>query len=500
MSDQSAVSSHPSLLGVHSGRLFVGSCLSLIATSVAFAVIGDIMGSLKTQFVLTNAQVGWIGGAALWGFTLSIIALGPLCDALGMKRLLGFAFLCHIAGPAIMIFANGFVMLFAGALILALGNGTVEAVCNPLVATLYPDNKTTMLNRFHVWFPGGIVLGGLACFAMSQLGVMSWKARLVLIMIPAVIYGYLMLSQKFPVTERVQSGISFGGMVKATFGRPLFLIMFLCMGITASLELGPNRWIPSILQSGGMHGILVLVWISGLMAVLRFFAGPFVHKFSPTGLLLCSSILGGTGLFMLSFAESITMALSAATVFALGVCYFWPTMLGVVAERVPRGGALALAMMGGMGMLASGMIASPLIGKVADDHLKDKLDTAATTAIIQKIADEFPRLQAAAQGDLGKDLQPGIDSARNVLEKIKASGGELPHPDTANALRAAIGSGVKADVIKEASDILNPADNYGGRLSFRVIAPSAIILVVVFGVMFVNDRRKGGYQVEKIGN
>ena len=362
------------------------------------------------------------------------------------------------------------------------------------------SNKTTMLNRFHVWFPGGIVLGGLACFVLGLLGVMSWKVRLVLVMIPAVIYGYLMLSQKFPVTERVQSGVSFGGMVKATFGRPLFLIMFLCMGITASLELGPNRWIPSILQSGGMHGILVLVWISGLMAVLRFFAGPFVHKFSPTGLLLCSSLLGGAGLFWLSYAESITMALAAATVFALGVCYFWPTMLGVVAERIPRGGALALAMMGGIGMLASGMIASPLIGKVADDHLKDKLDTAATTAVIQKIADEFPSLQAAAPGALGKDFQPGIDSAKQVLEKIKAAGGALPHPDTANALRAAIGSGAKADVVKEAADILNPADNYGGRLSFRVIAPSAIVLVIVFGVMYIDDRRKGGYKVEKIGN
>ena len=501
MSDQTTTSSHASLQGVHSGRLFIGSCLSLIATSVAFAVIGDIMGSLKSQFVLTNEQVGWIGGAALWGFTISIIALGPLCDALGMKRLLAFAFICHLTGPTMMIFANGFTMLFAGALVLALGNGTVEAVCNPLVATLYPDNKTTMLNRFHVWFPGGIVLGGLACFGLAQAGATSWKLRLMLIMIPAVIYGIMMLGQKFPVTERVQSGVSFGGMVKATFGRPLFLIMFLCMGITASLELGPNRWIPSILQSGGMHGILVLVWISGLMAVLRFFAGPFVHKFSPTGLLLGSAILGGTGLFMLSYAESIKMALAAATVFAFGVCYFWPTMLGFVAERVPRGGALALAMMGGMGMLASGMIASPLIGKVADENLKDKLEQGPTTAVIQKIADEFPKLQAAAKGNLGKDLQPGIDAANGVLAKIKATpGGALPHPDTANALRAAIGSGVDAPVIKEASAILNPADNYGGRLSFRKIAPSAIVLIVVFGFMYLNDRRKGGYKVEQIGN
>ena len=186
----------------NAGRLFLGSCLALIATSVAFAVIGDIMGTLKNEFVLTNAQVGMIGGAALWGFTVSMIALEPLCDALGMKRLLWFALICHLAGPLIMIFANGFGMLFTGALVLALGNGTVEAACNPLVATLYPDNKTVKLNQFHVWFPGGIVIGGLLCFALAQMGNHSWQLRLCLVMIPAVIYGILFIGQKFPAIKR----------------------------------------------------------------------------------------------------------------------------------------------------------------------------------------------------------------------------------------------------------------------------------------------------------
>ena len=484
---------------IHASRLFLGSCLALIATSVAFAVIGDIMGTLKNAFVLTNAQVGMIGGAALWGFTISMIALGPLCDALGMKRLLGFALVCHLAGPVLMIFSAGFGMLFTGALVLGLGNGTVEAACNPLVTTLFPDNKTVKLNQFHVWFPGGIVMGGLLCFLLSQMGNHSWQLRLCLVMIPAIIYGILFFGQHFPATERVQSGISFGGMCKATFLRPFFWVMFICMGITASLELGPNRWIPAILQSGGMHGILVLVYITGLMAVLRQFAGSFVHKLSPPGLLFISALLSGAGLYWLSFAESLGLALAAATVFALGVCFFWPTMLGVVSERIPKGGALALAMMGGMGMLASGLIASPLIGSAADTYLKDKLPKAETTAVLQQAATLLPKLQAEAAGDLGEDLQPGIDATTSVLDQIAAHPtGELPHPDTANALRSIISSGANDPIVEQAANLLNPADNYGGRMSFRLIAPFAIILVFVFGAMYIRDKRNGGYKAEEI--
>jgi len=318
-------------------------------------------------------------------------------------------------------------------------------------------------------------------------------------MIPAVIYGFLALGQTYPVTERVRSGISFGGMMKATFLRPLFIVMFLCMGLTASLELGPNRWIPSILQAGGMHGILVLVWITGLMAVLRYFAGPFVHKFSPTGLLLGSAIISGAGLYWLSYAESIKMALAASTVFAVGVCYFWPTMVGLVAERVPKGGALALALMGGMGMLASGMVASPMIGRIADQHLKDKLPVVETVAVIEKIAVEFPKMQAEAKSEFKNDFQPSIDKAKAFLDKVKTMpAGTLPEPETANALRTALGANIKAPVVDEAAKILNPADNYGGRIAFRKMAPSAILLVLVFGILYISDRQRGGYKVEKI--
>lgn len=489
-------STHVKVHEVNAKRLFLGSCLSLIATSVAFAVVGDIMGTLKTTFVLTNEQVGQIGGAALWGFTLSIIILGPLCDVLGMKNLLRFSFVCHLAGPALMMFANGFWMLFWGALVLALGNGTVEAACNPLVATVYPDRKTQMLNRFHVWFPGGIVIGGLLCFALSSMAIASYQIRLALIMVPAVLYGIIFLGQKFPATERVQSGVSFGGMIAATLGRPLFIILFLCMCITASLELGPNRWIPAILEAGGMHGILVLVWISGLMAVLRFFAGPVIHKLSPTGMLVCSAILGGAGLFWLSYAETMTMALVAATVFAVGVCYFWPTMLGTVAERVPKGGALALALMGGVGMLASGSLASPWLGAMADKYLPEKLDYAKVTVVLQDVVDVYSPIAKEAQEPFKKEIQAAVDDAQKTLDEAKKLESKLP-AGTANTLRHAIGASASAPGSKEAGALvarvkaqLDPADNYGGRMAFRRLAPLSIIIIVVFGVLFVSDRAK----------
>lgn len=482
-----------SLDGINPNRLFLGSCLALISTSVSFAVIGAIMGALKAQFVLTNQDVGYIAGAATWGFAVSIVILGPLCDAIGMKRLLWFAFGCHLAGPLMMMFSPGFWGLFWGALVLSLGNGTVEAVCNPLVATIYPDRKTEKLNQFHVWFPGGIVIGGLGCYFLDKLGMGAWQLKLGLILIPTLIYGFLFIGQRAPATERVQSGISFGEMVRATLLRPLFLIFFFCMAFTASLELGPGRWIPSILEAGGIAGILVLVWINGLMGVLRFFAGPVVHRLSPTGLLFISAVLGGVGLYLLSLAETTAMAFAAATVFALGVCYFWPTMLGVVAERVPRGGALALALMGGMGMMAVGVITTPMIGGIADGYLHEKLPVEQTRIVLANAATALDAKAVTAPGKQGADMKKAAADARKVIAEPT-----LPQPETANALRGVIGSGLEDPTVAAAKAVLNPADNYGGRMSFRWISPIAIFLALVFAALYLRDKAAGGYRAERI--
>jgi len=491
-------------------RLFVGSCFALVATSVCFAVVGAIMGTLKEQFVLSNEQVGWIGGAALWGFTVSIFVLGPLCNVLGMRNLLFLAAFCHAVGALTMIFATGYWMLFCGALILALGNGTVEAVCNPLVATIYPDQKTKKLNQFHVWFPGGIVIGGVLSFLMDKADIGHWQLKLALILVPTVIYAILFVAQRFPATERVQSGVSFGGMIASALGNPLFLILLACMCITASLELGPNRWVPAVLEAGGIPGILVLAYINGLMAVLRFCAGPVVRRLSPTGILVASAILAGAGLYWFSFAETAVMAFLSATVFALGVCYFWPTMLGVTSERVPKSGELGLALMGGTGMLIVGLITSPQMGRIADGFLHEQLlaRQAQTVAALEQVIQLYPPLAEQVPEPFRSEILSAVNGtgkvvgARQVL--AEAAGGTLPRGDTAEALRNASKNAPKGPeaetLVKEIKSILLPADNYGGRMSFRYVAPFSIVIILVFGVLYLRDRAAGGYRPQSLAS
>ncbi|MEJ2204900.1 MAG: MFS transporter [Gemmatimonadota bacterium] len=472
-------------------RLFIGSCIALIATSVAFATVGAIMLALKRDFVLTNEEVGWIGGAALWGFAVSQLIFAPLCDTLGMRFLLRLAWVGHLVGTLVMIFAPGFWALFGGALIIAMANGLVEAACNPLVASLYPDNKTVKLNQFHVWFPGGVVLGGLGAFALDAVGVGAWQLKLALILIPTLIYGVLLLTQPFPATEGVQAGVKVSESFKAAFGTPLMWVMLIAMAMTASVELGPNRWVPAVLEAGGMPGILVLVWINGLMAILRSRAGPVVEQLSPTGILLASAVLSGVGLLGLSIFGAGVMTFVAATVFAVGVCYFWPTMLGVVSERVPRSGALGLGLMGTVGMATVGLVTSPVMGSIADDYAHERLPPAETVAVLQSGA-------AALQGLETPDARLAADLAQNVVEGFLESG-ELASPETANALRAVIASGVGGEAVQGAQAILGPADNYGGRISFRYVVPLCGILTILFAVMYTRDRRAGGYRVTRIG-
>jgi fucose permease len=482
---------------INKARLFLGSNFSLISTSVTFAIIGAIMGPLKDIFVLTNAEIGWIGGAALWGFSITIFIFGPLCDVLGMKFLLRLAFVGHLLGVLIMFMANGFLFLFIGALVLAMGNGLVEAAANPLVATLFPDKKTEMLNKFHVWFPGGIVIGGLISFGLDSIGITSYQIKLLVILIPTLIYGYLFFNQKFPSTERLQSGVTGSEMIKATLMRPLFWILVIAMMMTASIELGPNRWIPAVLESAGIHGILVLVWINLLMAIMRYKAGPVVHKLSPTGILVTSAIVSGIGLYWLSYTETLTMAILAGTVFALGVSYFWPTMLGVTSERIPKGGALALALVGGVGTIIVGLVTSPLMGSVADNYLHEKLQLKETTIVLEQIVESYPQLRDEKGEKTAEDFNGAIKASEEILKSV-VENGSLPKYATANALRSAIAVAPGSEAASAAKSILGPAENYGGKISFRRVAPLSILLTIIFGIMYFRDRKAGGYKAEVI--
>ncbi len=373
-------------------RLFVASCLALLTTSMVFSIRGDIVDALTMDFHITKEQMGAILSPAFWGFTLSIIIGGSLVDWLGMRNLLLTSSLGYIgavlvilfaprpAGPVDSIFGNtGTTILYAGMLALGLCQGLVEAVINPLIATIYSNDKTSKLNMLHAWWPGGLVVGGLVAFALTKaLGLDApgiapeaathgWQIKLAVVVLPAIVFGVMILGQKFPATERVAAGVSTGEMFREMF-RPMFILWFVCMWLTASTELGPDQWVSSVMsQVAHMQGVLILAYTAGIMFVLRFFAGPLAHRLSPMGLLTLCAILSAIGLFALSAATSPALAFLAATIFGVGKSYFWPTMLGVTSERFPRGGPVLLAIMGGAGMLSVAFIL-PVMGGWYDAH------------------------------------------------------------------------------------------------------------------------------------
>lgn len=361
-------------------RLFVASCISLLTTSMVFAIRGDIEPALSAAFHLTKEQVGLIWGPAFYGFTAAIFLSAVLVDVLGMRLLHAISSLGYIGGVALVLVAprpsgpvasifdtTGTTMLYIGFLAMGLSQGLVEGVINPLVATLYSDQKTKKLNILHAWWPGGMVIGGLLAYALGLIGT-SWQVKLSCIIVPAVIYLAMVATLSYPQTERVQSKVSTGDMFKQV-GNPLFLLIFGAMWLTAATELGPDQWFASMLKDiTGLEGILFLVYTAGLMFVLRFFCAGFVHQFSPFAVMTGCSVLSAVGLYWLGSLTTnsgAVVALLAATVFGLGKTFYWPTMLGVTSELFPKGGALLLNMVGGAGML-SVAIALPWMGQTFD--------------------------------------------------------------------------------------------------------------------------------------
>ncbi|MFQ3549741.1 MAG: MFS transporter [Armatimonadota bacterium] len=456
-------------------QMFLASCIALIATAMTFAIRGDIMGVLGSEFALSKEQIGLIAGTAFWGFTISIFIGGMLCDIFGMKKILAFAFFCHIFGCIVTILANGFGMLFAGTLLIGLANGFVEAAINPLAATIYPDQKTAKLNSLHAWFPGGIVIGGLIAYFFGAKLNLGWQAKMATILVPTFIYGIMFLSLKLPETERVQCDVSTKDMYKEAL-RPLFILWMICMIMTASTELGTNQWLPTVMTlTTGAAGILILVWINGLMAIGRLFAGPIVHKLSPPGLLIISAIFSAIGLFYMSTANSPISGYISATIFAIGICYFWPTMLGFTSERFPKGGALLLGMMGAVGMLSVAIVL-PIMGQINDKNTMASLPAAETKAVLEKAAElELPE-------------------AISLLQKTeKTNIKDLPAGEMNAALVRAGDKG-----ISEATDIWNKASAKGGSMSFRVMVVLPIILIIIFSLIYLSDKAKGGYKIERL--
>jgi MFS family permease len=317
-------------------------------------------------------MVGEVIGATFIGFALTLLLGSALVDRVGMRAMLLFAAVGYVVGSVMVVIASllgatwsSYWLVYAGLLLTGLGWGAVEAATNPLVAALYPEDKTHRLNILHAWWPAGIVAGGLLGLALGAFGA-AWQLNLGILILPALVLAWLVATASFPVTERVAAGIGHGEMFREILRAPGFLIWFFCMMLTATSELAPGQWVDLALSNVvGMQGIILLVYVSGIMFVMRHFAGPIAERLSPVGLLWLSSLLAAVGLYTLSLAQTPIAALAAATIWGVGVCYLYPTMLASVSERYPRGGAFFLGLMGFAGGLAVQFVL-PWLGAIFD--------------------------------------------------------------------------------------------------------------------------------------
>ena len=334
----------------NSKRLFYGSCFALITTAFSFSIRAGILPQLAETFSLSGQQLGFINSMWFLGFPISMILGGLFYHTIGPKRIMQFAFYTHTLGIILTIFSGGYTGLLVSTLLIGIGNGCTEAACNPMIADAYEGKQmNTLLNRFHMWFPGGIVLGSLVSLLMTTLDL-GWQAQIWIIMIPTLIYAYLFMGQEFP-KPKIEGVTSISENFKAMLS-PIYIFILACMALTAISEFGPQQWTSLILSNSGAHPMVILALITGLMAIGRYFGGDIVHKFDQTGVLLGSAILTAIGIFLLS-TQTGGMVYVAAVFFALGVCYFWPNMIGFVAEKIPLSGALGMSIVGGMGMFSS---------------------------------------------------------------------------------------------------------------------------------------------------
>jgi MFS family permease len=510
-----------SMNGSNDRRLFWGCFIALIATAFGFMIRGTLLKTWGVQFGLDPVQLGNLNGYGIWPFAVSIILFSLFIDKIGYGRAMTFAFVAHIAYAIIVICAPlvlakegaspeeiahgkhmGYLLLCLGNVIFALGNGTVEAVVNPVVATLFAREKTKWLNILHAGWPAGLVLTGLLAIAM---GSMEWQYKVGLIFAPVLLYGGIMASCKFPINERVASGTSYGemlgefgflgaliafplivrqiggvfdvsnmvqiaisavlvigfAMVAKSPGRPMFIFLLLIMFPLATTELGTDSWITSLMEPEmaklGANAAWVLVYTSAIMLILRFFAGDLVHKLSPLGLLAICALLAAAGLVFLSKSTGM-MIFAAATLYGVGKSFFWPTMLGVVSEQFPKGGALTLNATGGVGMLAVGVLGAPFIGLLQEN------------AVNKNLKAEQPAIYESIKSDTVKESVFGEYASIDPSKQEK-----LPEADQS--------------IVKSVEESAQKS-----ALATMAIFPS--IMFVCYLILIAYFRARGGYKAE----
>lgn len=501
-------------------RLLWAGFMAILAAGVGFSVRGGILGQWAEQFGFTMTELGQITGGGLTGFGIVIILSSFIADKVGYGKLMTTAFVLHflsavltLAAPA--AFASGgkdaaYQCLFWGMFLFAIGNGVCEAVVNPLVATLFPKEKTHYLNILHAGWPAGLVVGGLASYFMAaqtnEAGeviakAVDWKIQMSLFLVPVVLYGIMLLGQKFPKSEAAESGASIGDML-STLAAPLFIVLLIVHALVGYVELGTDSWISKItgsIMASPQKGLMLFVYTSLLMFALRFVAGPIVHRTSPLGLLFISAILGVVGLTMLGGATTVVMCVVAASVYACGKTFLWPTMLAVASERFPKAGAIGIGMIGGVGMLSAGLLGGPAIGFKQDYNASAKLQELSPAT--------YERYKAPAENSFFGFKTVGIDGAKaGVLEdggKELARAGELlakeGKKDENQEKLTAWWAGAKPTAEDDKKQV-GAAGIHGGRQALKLTAYVPAAMAVIYLLLLLYFKSKGGYKALDAGS
>ena len=484
--------------------LFATSFAAITATSFCFILRALVVDDWGVQFALSETQKGELLGVGLWPFAITIVLLSLVIDRIGFKATYWFAAICHVAGLGILLTAAGYWGLYIGTFIMALGNGAVEAAANPLIATLYTDNKPRWLNRVHAAWPGGMIIGGLLALALGA-GT-DWRLKVALMILPILVYAGMLLRSRFPVSERVASGVPYRAMLSEagylsalviialmmlevgrvaalspmaivaiiaaltvayafyarSAGRPLYIIFVLLMIPLATTELSTDSWISSLMEPEmrglGLQAGWVLIYTSAIVFVIRIFAGSIIGVLKPLGTLAAASATAALGLFLLSGATGPAL-LAAATLYGIGKSFFWGTSLAVVGDQFPRGGAVTINIVAGSGMLAAGIVGSVLLG-AAQDY--------ATTQSLRQ-----------------HDTSTGTTLSSQYLSERKASifGGYLALDDAKVATAPPVDRAVLNDVQTQSKKT---------ALQDVAILPVSMLLTYLLLILFF--RRRGGYR------
>lgn len=499
----------------NASRLLMAGFLALVAAGVGFAIRGGILGDWGAQFGFTKSELGGITGGGFWGFGLVILVVSPFVDRIGYKPLLCMAFLLHLVSAAITLAATPvfdamgkdacYNCLNIGMILFAIANGICEAVINPMTATVYPTRKTHYLNVLHAGWPAGMILGGVLAYMFcgpdAKISHLRWEIPMLLFLIPTLLYGIITLKERFPRSEAVAAGVSFGEQL-ACFASPILLSLLLLHAMIGYVELGTDSWITNIMNNVvGEYAILLFVYISTLMFILRFLAGPIVERINPVGLLLGSSVLGCIGLYWLGIAEGLTV-LIAGTVYALGKTFLWPTILGVVGERFPKGGALVMGAMGGVGMLSAGLLGGPMIGYKQDYYASQELTqesppTAERYQVTEPRGISYLPFLPEIRGLDGAKVailteKDGEADLNKRIENLQAEGRSLG--DDAN-LTALSNWWDDAKPHAEADrPLVTSARLFGGRVALRWTAIVPFTMAIGFGLLFLYFKASGGYR------